>query len=558
MRHVELSTAARTWQLRHFTVTGSHCWRLLLATDAGSHDQQPRGRGLGMTAEVGVIGTGVMGSNLARNLARNLAARSGARVAVYDRDVDRAQALAVEHPDAEFLVASSPADLASKLSGPRVAILMVNAGAATDSAISDLVEVFEPGDVIVDGGNSLFTDTIARGEAVRQAGIEFVGVGISGGEVGALEGPSMMVGGTESAWSRLRPILEPIAARAATGDARAESSDGNGAPADRAQIDQESCIAHVGTDGAGHFVKMIHNGIEYADMQLIAEAFALLRSRLGLTPSEIAEVFREWNRGELESYLIEITAEVLDHTDAATGKPFVDVIADSAGAKGTGGWTVKTGLDLGVPVATIAEAVSARSLSSVSVLRSSGTALDGPSSTTSADDDAAATSAPVDRDTVIETVRQALFTGKILAYVQGFHEIAAGAQEYGWKTELGEVARIWMAGCIIRARFLDRITEAFDADPNLSSLLADPYFQDSLNAGQQALRDTVADAASAGVPIPALASALSYFDGIRTSRSSAALVQGQRDFFGSHTYGRADRAGTFHTLWSGDRSEVQL
>ncbi|MDN6374140.1 MAG: NAD(P)-binding domain-containing protein, partial [Brevibacterium aurantiacum] len=249
-----------------------------------------------MTAEVGVIGTGVMGSNLARNLARNLAARSGARVAVYDRDVDRAQALAVEHPDAEFLVASSPADLASKLSGPRVAILMVNAGAATDSAINDLVEVFEPGDVIVDGGNSLFTDTIARGEAVRQAGIEFVGVGISGGEVGALEGPSMMVGGTESAWSRLRPILEPIAARAATGDARAESSDGNGAPADRAQTGQESCIAHVGTDGAGHFVKMIHNGIEYADMQLIAEALALLRSRLGLTPSEIAEVFREWNR----------------------------------------------------------------------------------------------------------------------------------------------------------------------------------------------------------------------------------------------------------------------
>ncbi|MDN5659119.1 NAD(P)-binding domain-containing protein, partial [Brevibacterium sandarakinum] len=307
-----------------------------------------------MTAEVGVIGTGVMGSNLARNLARNLAGRTGARVAVYDRDVDRASALAAEHPEAEFLVASSPADLADKLSGPRVAILMVNAGAATDSAINDLVQVFEPGDIIVDGGNSLFTDTIARGGTVGQAGIEFVGVGISGGEVGALEGPSMMVGGTASAWSRLRPILEPSAARA-------EPSDGRSA-----QADQESCIAHVGTDGAGHFVKMIHNGIEYADMQLIAEAFCLLRSRLGLTPPEIAEVFREWNRGDLESYLIEITAEVLDHTDAATGEPFVDVIADSAGAKGTGGWTVKTGLDLGVPVATIAEAVSARSLSAAS------------------------------------------------------------------------------------------------------------------------------------------------------------------------------------------------
>ncbi|MCF2587405.1 NADP-dependent phosphogluconate dehydrogenase [Brevibacterium sp. UCMA 11752] len=520
-----------------------------------------------MTAEVGVIGTGVMGSNLARNLARNLTGRTGARVAIYDRDVDRARALAADHHEADFLVASSPADLASKLSGPRVAILMVNAGPATDSAISDLLQVFEPGDIIVDGGNSLFTDTIARGENAAKAGIEFVGVGISGGEVGALEGPSMMVGGTESAWARLRPILEPIAAGAEPIAARAESGDGRPEPSAgrSAQAAPESCIAHVGTDGAGHFVKMIHNGIEYADMQLIAEAFALLRSRLGLTPPEIAEVLREWNRGDLESYLIEITAEVLDHTDAATGEPFVDIIADSAGAKGTGGWTVKTGLDLGVPVATIAEAVSARSLSAASVLRSSGTALDGPSTLTSACEEArdsalddGSASAPVDRDTVIETVRQALFTGKILAYVQGFHEIAAGAQEYGWNTELGEVARIWRAGCIIRARFLDRITGAFDADPNLSSLLAAPYFRDSLNAGQQALRDTVADAASSGVPIPALASALSYFDGIRTSRASAALVQGQRDFFGSHTYGRTDRPGTFHTLWSGDRSEVAL
>lgn len=511
---------------------------------------------MGMTAEVGVIGTGVMGSNLARNLARNLASRSGARVAIYDRDVDRARAVAVEHPEANFFVASSPADLAGKLSGPRVAILMVNAGAATDSAINDLVQVFEPGDIIVDGGNSLFTDTIARGETVAKAGIEFVGVGISGGEVGALEGPSMMVGGTESAWSRLRPILEPIAARAEPSDAGAEPGYGRGEPgvapsaqAHPTHANQQACIAHVGTDGAGHFVKMIHNGIEYADMQLIAEAFALLRTRLGLTPSEIADVFREWNQGDLESYLIEITAEVLDHTDEATGKPFIDVIGDSAGAKGTGGWTVKTGLDLGVPVATIAEAVAARSLSSASVLRSSGTALDGPSTPISA---------TIDREKVIENVRQALFTGKILAYVQGFHEIAAGAQAYGWDTELGEVARIWRAGCIIRARFLDRITEAYEADPALSSLLADPYFQNSLNAGQQSLRATVADAAVHGVPVPALASALAYFDGIRTSRASAALVQGQRDFFGSHTYARTDRDGTFHTLWSGDRSEVEL
>ncbi|GAA1850765.1 NADP-dependent phosphogluconate dehydrogenase [Brevibacterium marinum] len=490
-----------------------------------------------MTAEVGVIGTGVMGSNLARNLARNLADRAGARVAVYDRDVGRARAVAQEHPDADFLVAESPADLADRLSGPRVAILMVNAGPATDSAISDLLQVFEAGDIIVDGGNSLFTDSISRGRQAEAAGIEFVGVGISGGEIGALEGPSMMVGGTELAWARLRPILEPVAAEA----------------------NRESCIAHVGTDGAGHFVKMIHNGIEYADMQLIAEAFAVLRGRLGLTPPEIAEVFREWNLGDLESYLIEITAEVLAHTDEATGEAFVDIIADSAGAKGTGGWTVKTGLDLGVPVSTIAEAVSARSLSAASVLRSSGPALDGPRPTAGgARDDGTAASAIKEPDAVVETVRRALFTGKILAYVQGFHEIAAGSQEYGWTTDLGEVARIWRAGCIIRARLLDRIAGAYETDPDLSSLLADPHVQDALNAGQQSLREVVADAATHGVPVPALASALGYFDGIRTTRASAALVQAQRDFFGSHTYARADRAGTFHTLWAGDRSETKL
>lgn len=512
-----------------------------------------------MTAEVGVIGTGVMGSNLARNLARNLGSRTGARVAIYDRDVERAQTVAREHPDADFLVATSPADLAGKLSGPRVAILMVNAGAATDSAISDLIGVFEPGDIIVDGGNSLFTDTVSRGEEAAAAGIEFVGVGISGGEIGALEGPSMMVGGPESAWSRLRPILEPIAARVEPRVPRTGLQDDGVRSESPAQTKPEPCIAHVGTDGAGHFVKMIHNGIEYADMQLIAEAFALLRGRLGLTPSEIAEVFTEWNRGDLESYLIEITAEVLAHTDEATGEPFVDVIADSAGAKGTGGWTVKTGLDLGVPIATIAEAVSARSLSAASVLRSSGKALVGPRPTVDGSArNGPTTSASYDHDDVIENVRRALFTGKILAYVQGFHEMTAGAQEHGWDTDLGEVARIWRAGCIIRARFLDRIAEAYDRGPDLSSLLADPYFQDSLNAGQQPLREVVADAATHGVPVPALASALAYFDGIRTSRASAALVQGQRDFFGSHTYARTDRPGTFHTLWSGDRSEVQL
>lgn len=480
-----------------------------------------------MTADIGVIGTGVMGSNLARNLA----SKPGTRVAIYDRDVDRARAVATEHPEADFIVASSPADLAATLTGPRLAILMVNAGPATDGAIADLSAVFEAGDVIVDGGNSLFTDTITRGEKLRDTGIEFVGIGISGGELGALRGPSMMVGGSESAWTRLRPILEPIAARAG----------------------EDSCIAHVGTDGAGHFVKMIHNGIEYADMQLIAEAYALLRGHAGLAPAEIAEVFAQWNRGELESYLVEVTAEVLAHTDTVTGQPFVDVIADSAGAKGTGAWTVKAGLDLGVPVSTIAEAVFARSLSAASVLRDSGEGLAGPDT-----ENAAATSANIDREGFVETVRKALFVGKILAYVQGFHEISAGAQEHGWDTHLGEVAKIWRAGCIIRAKFLDRITEAYESDPELSSLLADPYFRDALSDGQDSLREVVIAAATNGIPVPALSSALAYFDGIRTPRSAAALVQGQRDFFGSHTYGRTDRPGTFHTLWSGDRSEIEL
>ncbi|RBP68153.1 6-phosphogluconate dehydrogenase (decarboxylating) [Brevibacterium sanguinis] len=518
-----------------------------------------------MTADVGVIGTGVMGSNLARNLA----SQPGTRVAIYDRDVERARAVAAAHPEAEFLVADSPAQLASMLHGPRVAILMVNAGRATDSAISDLVAVFESGDIIVDGGNSLFTDTIARGRAVERSGIEFAGVGISGGEVGALTGPSMMVGGSEAAWRRLRPILEPIAAKAemkseggsetgtarGSGDARSEDVP-KPSPEEALQSSSarepetagEPCIAHVGTDGAGHFVKMIHNGIEYADMQLIAEAYALLREGAGLAPGEIAEVFAQWNEGELESYLVEVTAEVLAHTDPLTGRPFVDVVADSAGAKGTGAWTVKTGLDLGAPIATIAEAVFARSLSAATLLRSAGDTLDGPRPAASAEESEA----------WVETVRKALFAGKILAYVQGLHEIAVGAREHGWDTDLGEVARIWRAGCIIRARFLDRIADAYAADPQLSSLLTAPYFRDSLNGTQSSLREVVVAAAGAGVPVPALSSALAYYDGIRAPRSSAALVQGQRDFFGSHTYGRVDRPGTFHTLWSGDRSEVEV
>ncbi|WP_152347300.1 NADP-dependent phosphogluconate dehydrogenase [Brevibacterium sp. CFH 10365] len=480
-----------------------------------------------MKADVAVIGTGVMGSNLARNLAR----QSGRRVAVYDRDVERAQSLAADFPEAGFIVAADPADLAGKLAEPRVAILMVNAGHATDSAIGDLAEVFAPGDIIVDGGNSHFQDTIARGARLEGTGIEFAGVGISGGEVGALLGPSLMVGGSEAAWQRLRPLLEPIAAKA--GD--------------------EACVDHIGADGAGHFVKMVHNGIEYADMQLISEAFTLLRDGLGLTPAEIAEVFADWNTGELESYLVEITADVLAHVDEATGRPFVDIVADAAKAKGTGAWTAQVGLDLGVPVPTIAEAVFSRSLSSALDLRAEGLRLAGPHPGAES-----SSLSPDERAARIDEIGRALLLGKVMAYVQGFHEIATGASEHGWDIDLGALAGIWRAGCIIRARLLDRIVEAFDAPTPPKNLLAADYVREVADRCQESLRSTLAHAIGHGIAVPGLASTLSYFDGLRTEAGSAALIQAQRDRFGSHTYARTDRPGVFHTLWSGDRSEVEV
>ncbi|TGD10792.1 NADP-dependent decarboxylating phosphogluconate dehydrogenase [Brevibacterium sp. S111] len=532
-----------------------------------------------MKADVAVIGTGVMGSNLARNLAR----RSGRRVAIYDRDVDRARTVAAEFPEADLLVAADPADLAGKLAEPRVAILMVNAGEATDSAIGDLAEVFAAGDIIVDGGNSHFQDTIARGRRLQGTGIEFAGVGISGGEVGALLGPSLMVGGSAAAWQRLRPLLEPIAARAETAGvetARAETAD-----AESAGAKSHACVAHIGEDGAGHFVKMVHNGIEYADMQLIAEAFTLLRDGLGMAPAKIAEVFADWNTGELESYLIEITADVLAHVDADTGRPFVDIVADAAKAKGTGAWTGQAGLDLGVPVPTIAEAVFSRSLSSAADLRAEGVRLAGPrpgaatsaadtsasaattsatntsasAATTSATNtSASAVAASNDRAARIEEIGRGLLLGKVMAYVQGFHEITAGAREHGWSIDLGELAGIWRAGCIIRARLLDRIVEAFGTADPPATLLDSDYVREVAGRCQESLRATVVQAIERGIAVPGLASTLSYYDGLRTEGGSAALIQAQRDRFGSHTYARTDRDGTFHTLWSGDRSEIEI
>jgi len=471
-------------------------------------------------ANIGVVGLAVMGSNLARNLA----SREGNTVAIFNRSFEKTQALVDEHPEAGFLPAATYEEFAATLAKPRTAIIMVKAGAGTDAVIDELVRVFEPGDIIVDGGNALFTDTIRREKAVRETGINFVGAGISGGEEGALNGPSIMPGGSAEAWETLGPILRSIAAVA----------------------EGEPCVTHVGTDGAGHFVKMIHNGIEYADMQLIAEAYDLIRKGTGKSPAEIADIFAEWNRGELESYLIEITAEVLRQTDAATGKPLVDVILDQAGAKGTGAWTVQTALDLGVPVSGIAEAVFARSLSSKPGQRAAAAELPGP-------DESLDVSDP---DAFVEDVRQALYASKIIAYSQGFDAIVAGAEQYGWDIKKGDIAAIWRGGCIIRAQFLNRITEAYAADPGLVALVTAPYFADAVARTQQAWRRVVVAAAEAGIPAPAFASSLAYYDGLRADRLPAALVQGQRDFFGAHTYKRIDRDGTFHTLWSGDRSEI--
>ena len=473
------------------------------------------------TANIGVVGLAVMGSNLARNLA----SREGNAVAVFNRSRSKTDELIAEHPEAGFVPSFSYEEFAASLQQPRTAIIMVKAGAGTDAVIEELVRVFEPGDIIVDGGNALFTDTIRREKAVRATGINFVGMGVSGGEEGALHGPSLMPGGSDESWVTLGPILRTIAAVA----------------------EGEPCVTHIGHDGAGHFVKMVHNGIEYADMQLIAEAYDLIRRGTGKSPAEIADVFAEWNRGELESYLIEITAEVLRQVDAGTGKPLVDVIVDQAGAKGTGAWTVQTALDLGVPVSGIAEATFARSLSSHPEQREVSGSLPGPVESLTVDD----------ADAFVEDVRLALFASKIVAYSQGFDEIRAGAAQYGWDIDLGAVSKIWRAGCIIRAQFLNRIADAYAETPDLAVLLTAPYFVDALERAQGSWRRIVGTAATGGIPSPAFSSSLAYYDGLRAERLPAALIQGQRDFFGAHTYKRIDRPGTFHTLWSGDRTEVE-
>ena len=474
-------------------------------------------------AQIGVTGLAVMGRNLARNFARH-----GHRVAVHNRTYARTEALVAEAgTEGVFLPSKSLADFVASLERPRRVLIMVKAGPGTDAVIDELVPLLDEGDIIIDAGNAHFPDTIRREARLSELGLHFVGTGVSGGEEGALNGPSIMPGGSPTSYASLGPLLESIAAK----------------------VDGEPCCTYVGPNGAGHFVKMVHNGIEYADMQLIAEAYDLIKQATGAPAAKIGRIFETWNSGDLESFLIEITAEVLQHVDAETGSAFVDIVLDQAEQKGTGRWTVQNGLDLGVPITGIAEATFARALSgSVPQREAARAVLPGPSVGWKVQD----------TDAFVEDVRQALYASKVVAYSQGFDQIAAASAEYAWNIDRGAMARIWRGGCIIRARFLNRITEAYQREPELPLLLADGYFTEAVGQCLPAWRRVVAGAAQNGIPTPAFSSSLAYYDGIRAERLPAALIQAQRDFFGAHTYRRVDRDGSFHTEWTADRTETQV
>jgi 6-phosphogluconate dehydrogenase len=473
------------------------------------------------TADIGVFGLAVMGSNLARNFARH-----GYTVALHNRTQARTDAFVAAHGTGggSYLPTTTVEDFVAGLKRPRRILMMVQAGAPTDATIDHLVPHLEADDILMDGGNAHFEDTRRREAALREHGLHFVGAGISGGEEGALYGPSIMPGGSRESYAALGPLLEDIAAK----------------------FEGEPCCAYMGPDGAGHFVKMVHNGIEYADMQFIAEAYDLLRAA-GLEPARIASVFAEWNTGDLDSYLIGITAEVLAHVDPATGRPFVDVVADAAEQKGTGRWTVQSALELGVPVNAIAEAVLARSASGdVQRRKAARSALTGPKDR-SVDD--------VGR--LVEDVRAALWASKVVAYAQGLDDLRAASHAYGWDVDLVTVVKVWRAGCIIRARLLERVRRAYTRD-DLATLLAAPDVAQELGECQDGWRRVVGLAAGLGIAVPGFSSALAYYDTVRRDRLPAALIQGLRDFFGAHTYRRVDREGVFHTLWSAERTEQEV
>ena len=472
--------------------------------------------------EIGVVGLATMGMNLARNLAAH-----GARVAVYNRTRTRTDEFIEQFgAESDFGAAGSLKELVRMLKPPRAILLMVKAGSPVDEALDGLAGLLQAGDTVIDGGNSLFHDTRRRAAAAANAEIGFLGAGVSGGEEGALHGPSIMPGGTRESYARVEGMLTSIAAR----------------------VDGVPCCTYIGPDGAGHFVKMVHNGIEYADIQLIAETYDFLRQVLGLDASEMAQIFTEWNRGELQSYLIEITAAVLAKRDGGAGKALVDSIEDEAEQKGTGRWTSQSALDLGVPLTAITEAVFARMLSSQKRDRvKAAKILAGPGG-----------SGPrTAGDQLVNDVRDALYAAKIVAYAQGFEHLAAGSHEYNWNIDLGSLATIWRGGCIIRAQFLNRIRDAYMDEHALSNLMLAPFFQEALASAQGPWRRVVRMAVEAGVPVPAFTSSLAYYDGYRRARGPANLIQGLRDYFGAHTYHRTDRDGAFHTRWAQDGSEVK-
>lgn len=467
-----------------------------------------------MAQQIGVVGLAVMGKNLAMNIESR-----GYSVSVYNRSSDKTEEfMANEANGKNFVGTYSIEEFVNSLEKPRKILLMVKAGAATDATIEQLKPYLEKGDILIDGGNTLYKDTIRRNKELDQTGIHFIGTGVSGGEEGALKGPSMMPGGQKEAYELVAPIFEAISAK----------------------VEGEPCVTYIGPNGAGHFVKMVHNGIEYGDMQLISEAYFILKHVLGLEANDLHEVFAEWNKGELDSYLIEITADIFTKTDEETGKPLVDVILDAAGQKGTGKWTSQNALDLGVPLPLITESVFARFISAIKDERvKASKVLSGPTPQ----------KFEGNKEELIEAVRKALYMSKICSYAQGFAQLRAASKEYEWNLDYGKIAMIWRGGCIIRAQFLQKIKDAYDREADLANLLLDPYFKDIVEEYQQSLREVVALAIKNGIPVPTFASAVAYFDSYRSEDLSANLIQAQRDYFGAHTYKRKDKEGTFHTNW---------
>ncbi|HFJ8579602.1 TPA: NADP-dependent phosphogluconate dehydrogenase [Enterococcus faecium] len=465
--------------------------------------------------QIGVVGMAVMGKNLALNIESR-----GYSVALFNRTGAKTTAVVEEHPDKNFKATYTIEEFVESIEKPRRILLMVKAGPATDATIQELLPHLDKGDILIDGGNTFFKDTMRRNEELANSGINFIGTGVSGGEEGALKGPSIMPGGQKEAYALVAPILEQISAKAE-----------DGAP----------CVTYIGPNGAGHYVKMVHNGIEYGDMQLIAESYDLMKNILNLSVEEMADIFKEWNQGELDSYLIEITADILTRKDdEGTGKPVVDVILDAAGNKGTGKWTSQSAIDLGVPLPLITESVFARYISAYKEERVQASKI------LSRTNDFEFTG---DKKELVEKIREALYFSKIMSYAQGFAQLRVASKEFDWDLPFGEIAKIWRAGCIIRARFLQKITDAYDKNPEIENLLLDDYFVEITKKYQQSVRDVVALAVQAGVPVPTFSSAIAYFDSYRAERLPANIIQAQRDYFGAHTYERVDKEGIFHYSW---------